>query len=95
VLRDIADGVALSVWVHPGRSRCQVRGERDGDLVVDVGAPAVDGKANTMLLRFLADVLGVKLNQIRLVSGATHRRKRLEVAGLDMDLAMERLAAKG
>jgi uncharacterized protein len=48
-----------------------------------VAAPAVQGAANTALVRLLASVLEVPASAISLVAGATGRRKLLEVHGLD------------
>ena len=48
-------------------------------LKVAVQAPPVDGKANEALLKWLADTLGLKRNQVSLVSGQTSRDKRVSV----------------
>lgn len=54
----------------------------EGTLRVRVQAPPVDGAANTALVRVLASALGVPPSSIRIVSGATARRKVVEVDGL-------------
>jgi uncharacterized protein (TIGR00251 family) len=46
-----------------------------------VAAPPADGAANSALLRFLADTLGVPVKSIRIVSGALGRRKVVEIEG--------------
>jgi uncharacterized protein len=50
-------------------------------LKVRVRAVPENGKANTALIAVLADTLGVPKSAIRIVSGATSRLKRLEIAG--------------
>ncbi len=58
-----------------------VGGEHDDALVVAVTARAVDGKATEAALRAVADALGVPRRDVSLVSGATSRRKVVEVPG--------------
>lgn len=48
-------------------------------LRVRVHAPPVDGKANRVLLAFLAQHLGLSKAKVRLVKGASSRLKTVEV----------------
>ncbi len=53
-----------------------------GGLVkIRIAAPAVDNAANLALIDFVACRLGVSKRWVRIVSGATGRRKVLEVEG--------------
>lgn len=54
----------------------------EGVLQARVSAPAVGGAANAALLRLLADELDVSRSSVRLVAGATGRRKLVMVDGL-------------
>ncbi len=80
--------------VRPGASRTRVGGRYgeaadDGGsrLVVAVSARAVDGAATEAVLRAVAEALGVRRHQVRLVRGATSRDKLLEVLDAPDDLA--------
>jgi hypothetical protein len=55
----------------------------DGALRVRVAAPPVDSAANDALCRLLARELGVARAGVRIVAGATARRKVVAVAGID------------
>jgi uncharacterized protein YggU (UPF0235/DUF167 family) len=55
----------------------------DGALRVRVAAPPVDSVANDSLCRVLARELGVARSAVRIVAGATARRKVVAVAGID------------
>ncbi|MDQ3773606.1 MAG: DUF167 domain-containing protein [Pseudomonadota bacterium] len=48
---------------------------------IRVAAPAVDGKANVVLIRFLAREFGVKQGHVRLAGGARSRDKRVVIDG--------------
>jgi hypothetical protein len=54
----------------------------DGILRARVAAPPVDGAANRALVRLLAAELDVAPSAVRIVTGATGRRKTVAVAGV-------------
>jgi uncharacterized protein (TIGR00251 family) len=55
-------------------------------LVVAVQAPAVDGKANTAILKELAKAFGLKSRDFTILTGETSRDKRVQVIGDSADL---------
>ena len=63
---------------------------RDGELLVRVTAPPVDGAANTALVRLIAAELDVPRTAIRLVSGTTGRRKLIAIDGISAELIVAR-----
>jgi uncharacterized protein YggU (UPF0235/DUF167 family) len=78
----VTGGIRVALRVRPGAPRDHVGGRYgDGQLMVSVRAPAVDGKATEAARRALARALGVKAAAVTIVSGATHRNKVLDVAG--------------
>lgn len=85
--------VRVRLRVRPGSSRAAVGGDHDGALVVRVSARAVDGAATEAALAGLAEALGLRRRQVRLVSGATSRDKVVEVDVADGGAAhlLERL----
>ena len=72
--------ILLTVHAQPGASRSGFAGLHGEALKIRIQAPAVDGKANAALQRFLADAFAVPLSCVRLVSGpaARHKRWRIE-----------------
>jgi hypothetical protein len=71
-------------------------GGRHGEaLVVAVTARAVDGKATEAALRAVAEALGVRRRDVRLVTGARSRTKVVEIsqAGASAVAALETLLA--
>ena len=69
----------VTIRVKPGSGRTSVGGRYDDALVVRVAERAVDGKATEAALRALAEALGVRRADLRLVIGATSRTKVVEI----------------
>jgi uncharacterized protein (TIGR00251 family) len=90
---DSGDGCVLAVHVVPRASRTEVAGLHGASLKIRLQAPPVDGKANRVLLRYLADRLGVPASSVELLSGETGREKRIRVAGVSAASAAARLAS--
>jgi len=68
----------LAIHVQPRASRNAIVGWHGDALKVALTAPPVDGAANTALIAFLAEALGLKRGQIRLLHGDSSRQKLLE-----------------
>ena len=79
--------------VQPRASREGPAGVREGALVVRLGAPPVEGRANQALLALLASALDVPASRVRLRQGARGREKLLLVAGASLEDVRARLAA--
>jgi uncharacterized protein (TIGR00251 family) len=68
------------VKVKPGsRKGPLVETDDDGQLTVYVREPAVDGQANSAVIRVLAEHFGVPRSRVELASGAGARVKRFRV----------------
>lgn len=75
--------VRISVYVQPRASKTAIAGMHDGAIKIRLAAPPVDGAANTALIEFIAERVGVARSRVRLVSGASARRKIVEIEGVD------------
>ena len=82
----------MAIRVRPGASRTQVGGSYGDALVVKVVQRAVDGKATEVALRALADALGVRRRDVRLVSGPASRDKVAAVDGPEEEEVRRRVA---
>jgi len=71
--------VRVAIHVRPNASTTRVGGTHDGALVVRVAAPPDQGRATEAALATLAGVLALPRRSVRLVHGATSRRKLVEI----------------
>ncbi len=69
----------ISVSVKPNAKRESVERLPSGEYRVAVKAPPVDGKANAALIALLAKHLGVPKSAISVRSGASGRKKWVEI----------------
>jgi uncharacterized protein YggU (UPF0235/DUF167 family) len=76
--------------VTPRAGRDRIEGVLDGELRARVAAPAADGAANRAVLRLIASELRVPRTAVRLVTGATARRKVVEVDQVGPDAVRAR-----
>ena len=74
--------VRFAVRLTPRAASTRIEGVVDGVLRVRVAAPAVEGAANTALVRLLSDELGLAGRDVRIVAGAKTRQKLVVVEGL-------------
>jgi len=71
--------VVLALYVQPGAKRSEFAGTHADALKIKLAAPAIDGKANAELIRFLADAFGVPKRNVVLVRGETSRAKVVRI----------------
>jgi len=86
-------GSILPVLAQPGARRNTVLGVRAGALRVAVAAPPNKGKANAAIQVLLSEALGCRPAQVALITGATSRLKRFQIAGIAPGILRDRLAA--
>lgn len=74
-------GVVLRVWVTPRAARERIGRLADGGFRAFVTSPRENGTANTELIAMLAKRLRVPQDWVEIVSGTSHQRKLVRVAG--------------
>ncbi len=89
------NGVRLTLHIQPHASRTELAGMHGDALKVRIAAPPVDGAANAVLAEFLARILLVPRSSVSVVAGASSRRKRVTVTGIDVASALGRLGLGG
>jgi uncharacterized protein (TIGR00251 family) len=69
--------IILFISIKSNSSINQILGVVDGRLKVSVTAPAVDGKANVMLIKYLARQLKIGVSEIKILKGLQSPQKML------------------
>ena len=96
MLRSVEGGVTLAVRALPGAKKktailgIYCEGEK-ARLKIAVQAPAVEGRANSALIEFLAEVFGVPRSYVELVSGELSRSKVFFLRGVTITLAQAKI----
>lgn len=87
----MAETSRLRIRVQPGARRTEVVGMSDGAVRIRIAAPPADGRANAALVAFLAEALGLRPRQVRLLRGAGGREKLVELERVSSEAALQRL----
>jgi len=80
-LKQPPTGITLNLHCQPGAKVTKVVGLHDGCLKISLQAPALENKANELLLAWLSKQLRVPQKQIQFVFGQNSRKKRVEIWG--------------
>jgi uncharacterized protein len=96
MLRATAGGVTLAVRAQPGTKRTAITGiygeGSTAQLKIAVHAQAIEGRANSALVAFLAESFGIAKSKVELVSGELSRSKVFLLRGLAEEAVRLRLA---
>jgi uncharacterized protein len=69
----------LQVQVKPNAKQQKIEKTDAGPWIVHLKSPPVEGKANQELIQLIAEDLGLPKSRISIKSGASSRRKWIEV----------------
>jgi uncharacterized protein (TIGR00251 family) len=86
-IREIHEGILIDLEVTAGSVENRITGYnrwRDR-ITVQIKANARKGKANKELLKLMANLLGTKMDNIRIVAGIHSELKTLEIIGFNKD----------
>ena len=72
----------LKIRVIPNAKKSEFAGYRDGELLLRLNAPPVDGKANKAAIEFISRYLSVSRSSVQLIGGERSRHKIFEIVGL-------------
>jgi uncharacterized protein len=84
-VKALPGGASFAVRVTPRAARTALTGVLgigdEASIKVALSAPPIDGKANAVLIEFLAELLGVPRSSVEIASGPQSRSKRIHVRG--------------
>jgi uncharacterized protein len=94
-LRELPDGVLLSVKVQPRASKNEIGAMQGAELKIRVAAPPVDAAANEALIGLLAEKLGCARSGIEIIRGHKSRHKILKLHGLGAGEVIQKICGSG
>jgi len=71
----------IRVRVIPSARESDIAGRIGSTIRLKVAAPAIDGKANKELCRFLAEYFEVRPRMVKILRGEKGREKTVEIEG--------------
>ncbi|HEX9403708.1 MAG TPA: DUF167 domain-containing protein [Steroidobacteraceae bacterium] len=77
--------VRVEVYIQPRAAKSELAGMHGDSIKIRIAAPPVDNAANQALIEFMAERLGIAKRRVRVVSGATSRKKVLEIDDVSAD----------
>lgn len=83
--------VVVSVQAKAGAKTTAITRFTEESVCVSIAAPPKDGEANSHLIKFFSQVLGVKKTDVTLDSGSRARYKVLSVSGLPLDTVEQKI----
>jgi uncharacterized protein (TIGR00251 family) len=89
-IKQTPNGITLNLHCQPGAKLTKVVGLHDGCLKISLQAPALENKANELLLAWLSKHLKIPQKQIQFISGQNSRKKRVEIWG---PISLEQIVA--
>ena len=73
------DLITLKIYLQPGAKQNEMTGLYNDALKIRLKAPAIEGRANEALLKYIAELFDVPRANIKLKRGDTSRHKTIEV----------------
>lgn len=73
----------LKIRAVPNAPKSHCAGVYGDGVKIKIAAPAMDGKANAELIKYLAKTLGISKSGVRILSGESSRDKIVEVSGIE------------
>jgi len=85
------ESARIVVRVQPNASQSQVMRGKDGVWHIRVAAPAVKGKANQELIKFLSGILRVSKSHLTVEKGMTSKEKVIVINGLNQNQVVRQM----
>jgi len=81
-IKEMPDGIAFQVKVHPRAKKDAITGALGDALKLSLTAPPVEGRANDACVEFFARLLKVPRSSITIASGRSSRLKVIRITGI-------------
>lgn len=85
----VVSSIIVDIKAVPGASRTKIMGAYNNALKIAINAPPEKGKANEMLIKFLAKTLGISKQNIKIISGESHPLKKIQILGINKECFLQ------
>lgn len=82
----------ITIHVQPNAKTTEVTGWHGDAIKIRIAAPAIDGRANDLLIAFLSDILNLPKRAITIRHGHLGRQKTIEILSSHPDIASQLLS---
>ncbi len=87
-------GSAITVKVTPRSGKNEITGIMDdGTIKIRLTAAPVEGKANEMLVKFLAEILDTTPSKLEIIAGHSSRNKLISILDINSDQVQKKIMA--
>jgi uncharacterized protein (TIGR00251 family) len=90
-IRQAGGTVEFTVKVVPRSSKTILAGVLGDMLKIKLSAAPEKGKANELLIEFLAETMGIKKNTVKITSGLSSQVKTIQIKGISVEALFEKL----
>lgn len=98
MLRATPSGVTLAVRAQPGAKKTAILGiygeGSSAQLKIAVQAPPIEGRANSALIAFIAELFAIPGNKVELLTGESSRSKVFLLGGATLEKAQSKLSVR-
>lgn len=77
--------ITLTLYTQPGAKHHEICGLHDGALKIKLATPAIQGRANSALLQFIAKLFKVPQRHVELRKGNKSRHKIVAINGSNIN----------
>lgn len=85
MLREIKDGIILTVKILPNASKNDIIKTDENSIKVKITAQPIDGKANKALIEFLSKQFKVPKSYFEILKGETSKEKSILVKNISVE----------
>lgn len=77
------EGIQFAASIQPRSSKNSISGLHNNRLKIRLTSPPVEGAANRLCIKFLAEFLDISPSRVSIVQGLTGRNKTIKIEGMD------------
>ncbi len=82
-IKKCKEGIQFAASIQPRSSKNGISGLHNDRLKIRLTSPPVEGAANRLCIKFLAEFLDISPSRVSIVQGLTGRNKTIKIEGMD------------